>query len=99
MHDVLVAYKQVEMCFDDEGRITIDMDELKTVTLSYDEKPGIQTLKNIVSNLPPTEKHGTVGRDHEYKRLGTVHHWIYKTDDITAGDFAEADIDPELRYM
>lgn len=72
MHDVLVVYKQVEMCFDDEGRITIDMEEPKTVTLSYDEKPGIQALKNIAPDLPPTEKHGTVGRDYEYKRLGTV---------------------------
>lgn len=72
MHDVLVVYKQVEMCFDDEGRLTIDMDAPKTVTLSYDEKPGIQALKNIAQDLPPTEKHGTVGRDYEYKRLGTV---------------------------
>lgn len=72
MHDVLVVYKQVEMCFDDEGRLTIDMDKPKTVTLSYDEKPGIQALKNIAQDLPPTQKHGTVGRDYEYKRLGTV---------------------------
>lgn len=72
MHDVLVVYKQVEMCFDEEGSLTIDMDAPKTVTLSYDEKPGIQALKNIAQDLPPTQKHGTVGRDYEYKRLGTV---------------------------
>lgn len=72
MHDVLVVYKQVEMCFDEEGNLTIDMDEPKTVTISYDEKPGMQALKNIAPDLPPTEKHGTVGRDYEYKRLGTV---------------------------
>ena len=70
MREVLVVYKQVEMCFDDEGRLTIDMP--KTVTLSYDEKPGIQALKNIAPDLPPTQKHGTVSRDYEYKRLGTV---------------------------
>lgn len=40
MHGVLVVYKQAEMCFDDEGRLTIGMDTPKTVTLSYDEKPG-----------------------------------------------------------
>lgn len=72
MHDVLVVYKQVEMCFDEEGNIIIDMDEPKTVTVSYDEKPGIQALKNIVPDLPPTKKHGKVARDYEYKRLGTL---------------------------
>ena len=72
MHDVLVVYKQVEMCFDIEGNLIIDMDEPKTVTISYDEKPGMQALKNIAKDLPPTEKYGTVGRDYEYKRLGTV---------------------------
>lgn len=72
MHDVLVVYKRVEMCFDDEGRLTINMDTLKTVTLSYDEKPGIQALGNIAPDLPPTQKHSTVGRDYECKCLGTV---------------------------
>lgn len=72
MHDVLVVYKQVEMCFDAEGRLIIDMEEPKTVTISYDEKPGMQALKNIARDLPPTKEHGTVGRDYEYKRLGTV---------------------------
>lgn len=72
MHDVLVVYKQVEMCFDAKGSLVIDMDEPKTVTISYDEKPGMQALKNIAPDLPPTKGHGTVGRDYEYKRLGTV---------------------------
>lgn len=60
MHDVLVVCKQAEMCFEDEGRITIDMEEHKTVILSYDEKPEIQTLKNIAPDLPPMKKHGTI---------------------------------------
>lgn len=72
MHDVLVIYKQIEMCFDTDGNIIIDMDEPKTVTISYDEKPGIQALKNIAPDLPPTKEHGTIGRDYEYKRLGTI---------------------------
>ena len=29
---------------DEDGRLTIDMDAPKTVTLSYDEKPDIQVL-------------------------------------------------------
>lgn len=72
MHDVLLVYKQIEMCFDKDGNLVIDMDEPKTVTISYDEKPGIQALKNIAPDLPPTQGHGTVGRDYEYKRLGTL---------------------------
>lgn len=72
MHDVLVVYKQVSMCFDSNGNLIIPMDEPKTVTVSYDEKPGIQALQNIAPDLPPTEKHGRVARDYEYKRLGTV---------------------------
>lgn len=72
MHDVLVVYKQVEMCFDENGNLTIDMDAPKTVTISYDEKPGMQALKNITPDLAPTKEHGTVGRDYEYRRLGTV---------------------------
>ena len=72
MHDVLVVYKQVEMCFDEDGSIIIDMDMPKTVTISYDEKPGIQALKNIAPDLPPTKENGTVGRDYEYRRLGTI---------------------------
>ncbi len=72
MHEVLVVYKQIEMCFDEDGNILIDMEEPKTVTISYDEKPGIQALKNIAPDLPPTQEHGTIGRDYEYRRLGTV---------------------------
>lgn len=42
------------------------------VFISYDEKPGIQAIKNIAPDLAPTLKHGTVRRDYEYRRLGTV---------------------------
>lgn len=72
MHDVLVIYKQIEMCFDEDGNIFIDIDEPKTVTISYYEKPSIQTLKNIAPDLPPTKKHGTIGQNNKYKRLGLV---------------------------
>lgn len=72
MHDVLVDYKQSEICSDDEGRLAIDMDTPKTVTLPYDKKLGLQALGDIAPDLPPTQKHGTVGRDYGYKRHGTV---------------------------
>jgi len=35
----------------------------------------------------------------EINKAPVVYHWTYKTDDITAEDLAEAEIDPELRYM
>ena len=42
MHEVLVIYKQVELCFDENGSlIPFAADEEQVHTLSYDEKPGI----------------------------------------------------------
>jgi transposase len=41
--------------------------------ISYDEKPGIQALQNLAADLPPVPgRHRTNGRDHQYKRHGTV---------------------------
>ena len=48
------------------------MDESKTETVSYDEKPGIQALQNTAPDLPPAAGHGMVAGDYEYKRLGTL---------------------------
>ena len=46
------------------------------ITVSVDEKPGVQAIKNIAPDLPPQPGvHKTVSRDYEYKRLvefGTV---------------------------
>lgn len=43
------------------------------VTVSIDEKPGVQAIENTAPDLPPVpEKHPTVSRDHEYKRHGTL---------------------------
>lgn len=65
MDDVLIVYKQIEMQFETN-------EETGTITISYDEKPGIQAIGNVADDLPPTMKHGFVGRDSEYKRFGTV---------------------------
>ena len=43
-----------------------------TITVSYDEKPGIQAISNTAPDLRPTTEHGEVYRDAEYKRLGTL---------------------------
>jgi transposase len=43
------------------------------VTVSIDEKPGVQAIENTAPDLPPVpEKHPTIGRDHEYQRHGTI---------------------------
>ena len=72
MHNVLLVYKQLQMQFDEEGHL-LPFEEGQVVhVVSYDEKPGIQAIANIADDLPPTENIGTIKRDYEYKRLGTV---------------------------
>ena len=42
------------------------------ITVSVDEKPGVQAIGNTAPDLPPVPgKHPTVARDHEYIRYGT----------------------------
>lgn len=72
MHEVLLVYKQVEMQFDSNGDIIVPDDYVLTITVSYDEKPGIQAISNTSKDLRPSKNNGEVYRDHEYKRLGTV---------------------------
>ena len=72
MQDVLLVYKQVEMQFDSQGNIIVPDDYVLTITVSYDEKPGIQAIANTSEDLRPSRECGEVYRDYEYKRLGTV---------------------------
>lgn len=72
MHDVLVVYKQISMQFDEDGNINIPTDGVQTVTLSYDEKPGIQAIGCTCPDQNPTAEHGFVSRDSEYIRHGTL---------------------------
>ena len=71
MHNVLLVYKQLEMQFDESGKLIISEDTPIHV-LSYDEKPGIQVIATTSDDLMPDEKHSTINRDYEYKRLGTL---------------------------
>ena len=71
MHDVLLVYKQIEMQFDEDGKLIVPDDYKLTITVSYDEKPGIQAISNT-ADLRPTAENGEVYRDAEYKRLGTL---------------------------
>ncbi len=43
------------------------------ITVSVDEKPGVQAIGNTTVDLPPVAgKYPTVARDHEYIRYGTL---------------------------
>lgn len=72
MHQVLLVYKQIELLFDDDGELYIPAGEQDIHTVSYDEKPGIQAIATTSPDLTPDQDHGTIKRDYEYKRLGTV---------------------------
>ena len=71
MHNVLLVYKQLEMQFDESGKLIVS-DDTPVHVLSYDEKPGIQAIATTSDDLMPDEKHPTISRDYEYKRLGTL---------------------------
>lgn len=71
MHNVLLVYKQLEMQFDESGKLIVSEDTPVHV-LSYDKKPGIQAIATTSDDLMPDEKHSTISRDYEYKRLGAL---------------------------
>jgi transposase len=68
MAEILCVYREVEM-----RRAAGDAGEAGVAIVSYDEKPGIQAIGTTAPDLPPVPaSHPTIGRDHEYKRHGTV---------------------------
>lgn len=71
MHNVLLVYKQLEMQFDESGEFIVS-DDSPVHVLSYDEKPGIQAIATTSDDLMPDERHPTISRDYEYKRLGIL---------------------------
>lgn len=71
MAAVLPVYKEVEIVH--QGGVTGRLREPGMVTVSYDEKPGIQALSVTTPDRPPVPgSHARHLRDYEYKRLGTV---------------------------
>ena len=67
MREVLMVYREVTL---GEQKTS---DGRPVITVSVDEKPGVQALATVAPDLPPVPgKHPTVSRDYEYKRLGTV---------------------------
>src|SRR5271166_3521017 len=68
MKDILLVYQEVAL----QNERQADGATARIITVSVDEKPGLQAIANTAPDLPPVaRKHSTVGRDHEYKRLGT----------------------------
>jgi transposase len=65
MNEILMVYKKVQL--EIQGEL-----KTNTITVSFDEKPGIQALKLVAPDLLPTHQNGFVARDYEYVRLGTV---------------------------
>lgn len=70
MQEVLIVYQEVNLQNDQDASSDIPP---AMITVSVDEKPGVQAIANIAPDLPPKPgEYKTVGRDYEYKRLGTV---------------------------
>jgi hypothetical protein len=69
MTNILLVYQQVAL---QNERRKPDEGPLPVITVSVDEKPGLQAIANTAPDLPPVPgEHPEVSRDHEYKRLGT----------------------------
>jgi hypothetical protein len=69
MREVLLVYQEVAL----QNRGASEGGSLSgVITVSVDEKPGVQAIANVAPDLPPVPgKYPSVGRDYEYKRLGT----------------------------
>jgi hypothetical protein len=69
MRDVLLVYQEVAL--QNEAQ-RAGPQRPPIITVSVDEKPGLQAIASTTPDLPPVPgKHPSVARDHEYRRLGT----------------------------
>ncbi len=69
MKNILLVYQAVALQNEERSRTNMPP---RTITVSVDEKPGVQAIANTAPDLPPVAgKHTKVARDHEYQRLGT----------------------------
>jgi len=69
MVDILGLYQEVNA-----QNETAQLGEIPSIiTVSVDEKPGVQAIKNIAPDIMPNpKKQSRILRDYEYKRLGTL---------------------------
>jgi transposase len=69
MQEVLMVYKEVTV----QNKMAQMGEMSPMITVSVDEKPGVQAIQNIAPDLPPEPgKRSSLRRDYEYKRLGTL---------------------------
>ena len=69
MKDVLLVYQQVAL---QNEAVLQGAPQPVVITVSVDEKPGVQAIGNTAPDLAPVAgKYPTVARDHEYIRYGT----------------------------
>ena len=69
MRRVLIVYQDVAL---QNARRAAGEPASNIITVSVDEKPGVQAIGNTAPDLPPVPgKHPTISRDDEYERLGT----------------------------
>jgi transposase len=69
MRDVLLVYQEVAL----QNAQTPGPTPPEVITVSLDEKPGVQAIESTAPDLPPRPgKHPNWSRDHEYVRHGTV---------------------------
>jgi transposase len=69
MRKVLIVYQDVAL---QNAKRAASHETSNIITVSVDEKPGVQAIANTAPDLPPVPgKHAQISRDHEYERLGT----------------------------
>jgi transposase len=70
MREVLMVYQEVSL---QNAARAGGQDAGSLITVSVDEKPGVQAIANTAPDLAPVPgKYKTWSRDHEYKRHGTL---------------------------
>jgi transposase len=72
MKEVLIVYQEV-LVQNRAAEAGTQSVAPTVITVSVDEKPGIQALARTAPDLPPVAgQHARVARDYEYKRCGTL---------------------------
>ena len=83
--DVLLLYKQLSFRFDENGDLIPWEEGQEARVLSHDEKPGIRDAHEHCPDLRhEAGGRGTVGRDYEHGRLGTLS--LLASIDLPAGE-------------
>ncbi len=73
MREVLMVYREVMLQNRADPTAETAPQAPAVITVSIDEKPGVQALANTTPDLPPVAgQYPQVARDHEYTRHGTL---------------------------